>query len=166
MHRQSALVAVAGLVGLAKAGLYPDMSYDNHTCVLSDPILSCSDEADPDKVDTCCTETFGGLVVCQLRLPRRDKPTDTNASSLLNTGIPTPASRRRTSSSPSILGLSTVSGPIFAMALTRSTVISRANTTLSLTPTPRPAPLKASPSLLIPASPSRNGLRKVASSTC
>jgi ribonuclease T2 len=63
MHRQGAILAVAGLARLAKAGLYPDMSYDNHTCVLSDPILSCSDQADPDKVDTCCTETFGGLVV-------------------------------------------------------------------------------------------------------
>lgn len=63
MYRQGVFVAVAAMAQLARAGLYPDMSYDNHTCVLSDPILSCSDEANPEKVDSCCTETFGGLVV-------------------------------------------------------------------------------------------------------
>jgi hypothetical protein len=39
----------------------------NHNCILNlllaDPVLSCSEGADPSKVDTCCTETFGGLVV-------------------------------------------------------------------------------------------------------
>lgn len=32
--------------------------------MVADPILSCSENAVPDKVDSCCAETFGGLVVC------------------------------------------------------------------------------------------------------
>ena len=28
-----------------------------------DPVLSCSDRATPQNVDTCCSETYGGLVV-------------------------------------------------------------------------------------------------------
>ncbi|KAK7998152.1 CAMK/CAMK1 protein kinase [Apiospora arundinis] len=48
----------------AVAGLYPGMSNLNHTCSLVDPVLSCSAGAsDPSAVDTCCTETFGGLVL-------------------------------------------------------------------------------------------------------
>ncbi|KAK8051464.1 hypothetical protein PG993_002849 [Apiospora rasikravindrae] len=48
----------------AVAGLYPGMSNLNYTCSLVDPILSCSSGAsDPSAVDTCCTETFGGLVL-------------------------------------------------------------------------------------------------------
>ncbi|KAI6785149.1 Ribonuclease Trv-like protein [Emericellopsis cladophorae] len=63
MYRQDSLIAVAALVCVAAAGLYPGITNENHTCALSDPILSCSDKADPNKVDTCCTETFGGLVL-------------------------------------------------------------------------------------------------------
>ncbi|KAI1170510.1 ribonuclease T2 family protein [Nemania sp. FL0916] len=44
-------------------GLYPGLSTDNHTCALVAPVLSCSDEAQPGLVDTCCAETFGGLVL-------------------------------------------------------------------------------------------------------
>ncbi|KAK8090692.1 hypothetical protein PG994_000197 [Apiospora phragmitis] len=48
----------------ALAGLYPGLSNLNHTCSLVDPVLSCSAGAsDPRAVDTCCTETFGGLVL-------------------------------------------------------------------------------------------------------
>ncbi|KAF4126774.1 ribonuclease T2 [Geosmithia morbida] len=56
-------ISVAGLVKIASAGLYPGISPANHTCVLSDPILSCSDGADPGQVDTCCVETYGGLLL-------------------------------------------------------------------------------------------------------
>ncbi|KAI1182628.1 ribonuclease T2 family protein [Nemania serpens] len=44
-------------------GLYPGLSTANHTCSLSEPVLSCSNEAQPGLVDTCCAETFGGLVL-------------------------------------------------------------------------------------------------------
>ncbi|UNI21776.1 hypothetical protein JDV02_007732 [Purpureocillium takamizusanense] len=48
----------------ASAGLYPGITADNHTCALVDPVLSCSCKATPGKVaDTCCTETYGGLLV-------------------------------------------------------------------------------------------------------
>lgn len=47
----------------ALAGLYPGLGTDNHTCSLVTPILSCSEGAQPGLVDTCCTETFGGLVL-------------------------------------------------------------------------------------------------------
>lgn len=83
MFRSSVLLPVAALTGLAAAGLYPGLTPTNHTCVLGssrlfpeigfvrpadthlveDPVLSCSAGADPELVDTCCTETFGGLVV-------------------------------------------------------------------------------------------------------
>ncbi|CAJ2513659.1 Uu.00g017780.m01.CDS01 [Anthostomella pinea] len=45
------------------AGLYPGLSTDNHTCALQPQVLSCSEEAQPGLVDTCCVETFGGLVL-------------------------------------------------------------------------------------------------------
>lgn len=64
MYRGAVLVSVAGLAQLASAGLYPGITTDNHTCALVDPVLSCSCKATPDKVaDTCCTETYGGLLV-------------------------------------------------------------------------------------------------------
>ena len=47
----------------ALAGLYPGLSKLNHTCSLQEPVLSCSSRAQPDLVDTCCVETFGGLVL-------------------------------------------------------------------------------------------------------
>jgi ribonuclease T2 len=63
----------------AVASLYGESNV-NHTCVLSEysqlmvgglqanqalgkPILSCSAKANPLEVDTCCTETFGGLLL-------------------------------------------------------------------------------------------------------
>ncbi|KAI1813179.1 ribonuclease T2 [Poronia punctata] len=45
------------------AGLYPGMSPLNHTCSLEPPVLSCSSGANPDLVDSCCAETYGGLVL-------------------------------------------------------------------------------------------------------
>ncbi|KAI0478027.1 ribonuclease T2 family protein [Xylaria cf. heliscus] len=44
-------------------GLYPGLSTANHTCNLVEPVLSCSENAQPGLVDTCCAETFGGLVL-------------------------------------------------------------------------------------------------------
>lgn len=47
----------------ALAGLYPGLSKLNHTCSLQEPVLSCSSRAQPGLVDTCCVETFGGLIM-------------------------------------------------------------------------------------------------------
>ncbi|KAK8105834.1 hypothetical protein PG999_009193 [Apiospora kogelbergensis] len=63
-RRRIAAFAPLLLAQHAVAGLYPGMSNLNHTCSLVDPVLSCSAGAsDPSAVDTCCTETFGGLVL-------------------------------------------------------------------------------------------------------
>ncbi|KAH8901795.1 ribonuclease T2 family protein [Coniochaeta sp. PMI_546] len=59
-----AKVAILGLlVQDSSAGLYPNTSALNHTCVLQTPVLSCTAMADESKVDSCCAETFGGLVL-------------------------------------------------------------------------------------------------------
>ncbi|KAF3806556.1 Ribonuclease T2-like [Colletotrichum gloeosporioides] len=63
MTRAFGFLAVAGLVGTAAAGLYPGLTTANHSCSLVEPVLSCSCGAVPDKVDTCCVETYGGLVM-------------------------------------------------------------------------------------------------------
>lgn len=64
MHTmRSIAVALPLLTNGVLAGLYPGLSADNHTCELSDPVPSCSEGAQPDLVDTCCVETFGGLVL-------------------------------------------------------------------------------------------------------
>ncbi|KPI40645.1 Ribonuclease T2-like protein [Cyphellophora attinorum] len=47
----------------AAAQLYPNQSPLNHTCALKEPVLSCSAGANPSETDTCCTETFGGLLL-------------------------------------------------------------------------------------------------------
>ena len=60
----AAVVSVSMLAQTAYAGLYPGLSTANHTCALADPVLSCSKgAADPAKVDTCCVETYGGLLL-------------------------------------------------------------------------------------------------------
>ncbi|KAI1821945.1 ribonuclease T2 family protein [Xylaria intraflava] len=43
--------------------LYPGLSTANHSCSLVDPVLSCSKGAQAGLVDTCCAETFGGLIL-------------------------------------------------------------------------------------------------------
>ncbi|CAH0049616.1 unnamed protein product [Clonostachys solani] len=63
MFRNTILLSLAASAKLAAAGLYPGITPHNHTCALVDPILSCSAGADASKVDSCCTETFGGLVL-------------------------------------------------------------------------------------------------------
>lgn len=35
----------------------------NHTCVLDPQYESCSTQATPENVNTCCVETFGGLLL-------------------------------------------------------------------------------------------------------
>lgn len=50
------------LIGAASAKLYPDQSSQNHTCFLQEPLLSCPPQ-DPTQVDSCCVETFGGLLL-------------------------------------------------------------------------------------------------------
>ncbi|KAI9934459.1 hypothetical protein ASPWEDRAFT_175188 [Aspergillus wentii DTO 134E9] len=63
MHSLSLCAALAAaLSNIASASLYGE-SYLNHSCVLHDPIPSCSKNATLANVDTCCTETFGGLVM-------------------------------------------------------------------------------------------------------
>jgi hypothetical protein len=54
--------AAALLASTASAQLYPGQSKLNHTCQLQTPLLSCP-SSDPSKVDSCCVETFGGLVL-------------------------------------------------------------------------------------------------------
>jgi hypothetical protein len=54
--------AAALLASTASAQLYPGQSKLNHTCQLQTPLLSCP-PSDPSKVDSCCVETFGGLVL-------------------------------------------------------------------------------------------------------
>ncbi|RMZ90923.1 hypothetical protein DV736_g1843, partial [Chaetothyriales sp. CBS 134916] len=62
MRSKTATVALSLLITAAVASLYGE-SDANHTCVLQPPVLSCSTDAVPGKVDSCCTETYGGLVL-------------------------------------------------------------------------------------------------------
>ncbi|OIW27128.1 ribonuclease T2 [Coniochaeta ligniaria NRRL 30616] len=57
------VVILALLVQGSSAGLYANISPLNHTCALQSPVLSCTDLANESKSDSCCTETFGGLVL-------------------------------------------------------------------------------------------------------
>ncbi|RMD44543.1 hypothetical protein DV735_g556, partial [Chaetothyriales sp. CBS 134920] len=54
--------ALSLLITAGVASLFGE-SDDNHTCVIQRPVLSCSSNAVPGKVDSCCAETFGGLVL-------------------------------------------------------------------------------------------------------
>lgn len=63
MFKFGALVTVA-LAAVAQAKLYSNTSESNHTCALQKPIVSCSAAAlDLANIDTCCQETYGGLVL-------------------------------------------------------------------------------------------------------
>lgn len=55
-------VSGAVLLSAAYASLYNESS-SNHTCILSPLLLSCSPGTVPSKVDSCCAETYGGLVL-------------------------------------------------------------------------------------------------------
>ncbi|KFA67753.1 hypothetical protein S40285_00961 [Stachybotrys chlorohalonatus IBT 40285] len=63
MHRSAVVLPLAALAEVALAGLYPGITPYNHTCALQDPVLSCSGGASHCLTDSCCTETFGGLVL-------------------------------------------------------------------------------------------------------
>ncbi|RDW95093.1 hypothetical protein BP5796_00856 [Coleophoma crateriformis] len=62
MKLSTTATASVALSGAASASLYGESSL-NHTCALQTPFLSCSAEAYPNITDSCCTETFGGLVL-------------------------------------------------------------------------------------------------------
>lgn len=53
---------LVALASVATAQLYPLQSPLNHTCFLQKPLLSCPPQS-PSVVDSCCVETFGGLLV-------------------------------------------------------------------------------------------------------
>lgn len=62
MRSLLSIAALAALLPSTLASLYGE-GPDNHTCVLSPDYKSCSARATPDNVDTCCVETFGGLLL-------------------------------------------------------------------------------------------------------
>ncbi|EME82494.1 uncharacterized protein MYCFIDRAFT_189121 [Pseudocercospora fijiensis CIRAD86] len=57
------VVLTAASAFTAHAALYPKTGTSNHTCVLDPAYLSCSAKANPADVDTCCVETYGGLLL-------------------------------------------------------------------------------------------------------
>ncbi len=56
------IVAVTAFIASATASLYGESDL-NHTCILQPDYLSCSKQANPTTVDSCCVETYGGLVL-------------------------------------------------------------------------------------------------------
>lgn len=70
MYSSKIYIVASVFYGVVTASLYGESS-SNHSCVLSQPLLSCSPPtltANASKVlDTCCSETFGGM---KLKLPR------------------------------------------------------------------------------------------------
>jgi len=77
--KSSTIASVLLGAGAVRASLYPGQSNLNHTCQLrlsppsvsflnsnnvpETPFLSCSANAYPNITDSCCTETYGGLVL-------------------------------------------------------------------------------------------------------
>lgn len=60
---KSSFVSVAALLAAsAEASLYGESNL-NHTCILTPDYLSCSPQANAATVDSCCVETYGGLLV-------------------------------------------------------------------------------------------------------
>lgn len=56
-------IAATLLSQQALAGLYSGLTPNNHTCSLQTPLLSCSPGAQAGLADSCCVETYGGLVL-------------------------------------------------------------------------------------------------------
>nr|POE87395.1 ribonuclease trv [Quercus suber] len=54
--------AVFAFAAVTSASLYGE-SNDNHTCILVPDYLSCSSKATASNTDSCCVETFGGLLL-------------------------------------------------------------------------------------------------------
>ncbi|KAH6666907.1 ribonuclease T2-like protein [Halenospora varia] len=63
MRFSTSSLTASALVNVSVASLYPGQSNLNHTCQLQTPLLSCSANAYPNIIDSCCTETYGGLVL-------------------------------------------------------------------------------------------------------
>lgn len=79
---QYSLLMLAAAVVVAKAALY-NTSTANHSCVLEPAYRSCSAKANPSSVDTCCVETFGGLLLAtQFWNVWADKPLPENSWTL------------------------------------------------------------------------------------
>lgn len=62
MLSKLASLAAFSLLTPSFASLYNETNL-NHTCQIQPSVLSCSAQANPASVDTCCTETFGGLLL-------------------------------------------------------------------------------------------------------
>ncbi|WFD04071.1 ribonuclease T2 [Malassezia obtusa] len=61
---KAAVLVGAILAASAHAKLYSNTSTSNHTCALQKPVTSCSAAAlNLADIDTCCQETYGGLVL-------------------------------------------------------------------------------------------------------
>jgi ribonuclease T2 len=60
MHRS--ILTLTALLTPGLSQLYPGTSNLNHTCAIQPALLSCPPQ-NPLDVDTCCTETFGGLLL-------------------------------------------------------------------------------------------------------
>jgi len=56
------IATVTAFIASATASLYGESDL-NHTCILQPNYLSCSKQANPTTVDSCCVETYGGLVL-------------------------------------------------------------------------------------------------------
>lgn len=72
MLKLSALVAATAALGATAQSGYGTLPYDfitpyNHTCIFDRPELSCvnggNTSLSPKEVDSCCIETFGGLIL-------------------------------------------------------------------------------------------------------
>jgi len=66
MH--SALYLSLAAAASVQAVLYPGQSNLNHTCIVptmpqAAGVLSCSPLANASRVDSCCVETYGGLLL-------------------------------------------------------------------------------------------------------
>lgn len=59
---KTAIAVAVASAAVTSASLY-GQSKENHTCVLVPDYQSCSPEANPLTVDSCCVETFGGLLL-------------------------------------------------------------------------------------------------------
>jgi ribonuclease T2 len=60
---KTATFVTAASAGAVSAQLYPGQSKNNHSCVLVPDYRSCSPEANHLTVDSCCVETYGGLLL-------------------------------------------------------------------------------------------------------
>ncbi|EME43417.1 hypothetical protein DOTSEDRAFT_153940 [Dothistroma septosporum NZE10] len=76
-------IATATFAATASAALYPGLSTQNHTCAIQPAYRSCSPNASPSLVDTCCVETYGGLLLAtQFWDTWADKPIPANTWTL------------------------------------------------------------------------------------